>query len=122
MTTTKIKDTEKKPDSELLQDVLEALDISALKLANKTGYKSPSSIYHILNGQNSITVDMAKNICSAYPEVNFLYLTLGKLPVILNQEQQKFQGLDFDDIPRLEDIPSLLKDIRDLLFEINSKV
>lgn len=116
------KSTTEKSDAELLRDVIEALDITAAKLADKTGYKSPASIYHILNGQNNITVSMAKNICSAYPEVNFLYLTLGKLPILITNQEQQYQALNFDEKPLLQDIPQLLKDIRDLLFEINSKV
>lgn len=109
-------------DGEILQNVLNELQITAYQLSQKTGYKSPTSIYHIINGINSITLEMAKNICAVYPQVNFLYLTLGKEPVLLNQKQQEYQNLDFEEVPRFEDIPELLKDIRDLLFEINSKV
>lgn len=110
-------------DAEIMSKLLETLDISANKLATKLEYKSASSIYHVLddNEPNKITSKMAEKIVEIYPRVNFMFLTRGEEPVLLEHSFAKGQanlfgipGASFDDVPQtLKNIETLLTEIRD---------
>lgn len=65
-------------DSKRLQTVLDTLNITAYKLAKKLGYKTPSSVYHVVEGRNQLSSDMIQGIIKNYPEVSFQFLKDGK--------------------------------------------
>ncbi|MGA9324794.1 MAG: hypothetical protein WBV47_01995, partial [Salegentibacter sp.] len=61
-------------DGKRLQTVLDSLYISANKMANLLEYKSPASIYHVLEGRNKLSSDMIEKIIKKFPSVNYKYL------------------------------------------------
>lgn len=116
-------------DAEIMQNIIDALDITAAKLADKSGYKSKSSIYHVVNGINSITIDMAKKICKAYPEINFAYITTGNLPILIPSKlmpnkSTMVYSID-EEIKKDEDEENLhdsIKEIKSILYRILDKM
>ena len=78
-----------KPDSERLQVIIDSLHISANKLAKLLNYKSPASIYHVLDGINSISGGMAERMVKKFPQVNYLYLRTGEGKPILDSKAEK---------------------------------
>ena len=107
--------------SEIMSNVLEALDISANKLATRIGYKSTSSIYNVMDDTSpaKITLEMAEAIVEQYPKVNFLYLTRGEDPILLERGPAIGQSNFFDhDKPSYDDVPGTLVDIKNLLSEV----
>jgi transcriptional regulator with XRE-family HTH domain len=110
-------------DKEILSNILEALDITANKLATKMGYASASSIYHILNGDNKISMDMAKKLVEIYPQVNYLYVTLGEEPILLGRSESRGQGnLFYKDRASFDEVPQTLLEIKELLKKILEKL
>jgi hypothetical protein len=114
--------TKKHTDSEIISNVIEALDINANKLSNKLGFKSPGSIYRIIRGQNSITLNTAQKLIEAYPSVNFLYLTKGELPILLNKDQYVGQNNLLHEGKASEDIHQRLNNIERLLYKIMDRL
>lgn len=110
--------TEKPTDGEILSNVLDALNLSANKLSVKMGYKSPSSIYNILDDEHysKISLDFANKLVELFGNVNFLYLTQGKEPILIERGmaigQKNFLN---NDQPSYNDVPGYLEEIRDLL-------
>ena len=78
-------------DSEILQSVLDALDISANKLSLDLDFASPASVYHVLNEKNSLSKDFKEKVIRAYPNVNYEFLRNATLPVILDKEHTQAQ-------------------------------
>lgn len=111
-------------DSERLKNVLKALDISAAKLSRRLNYQSAGTIYHVINGINKISLDMATRIVEKYPEINFLYLLKG-MGEVVNKDQSKIQKNIFDpepshmiDLHKIAAIPRTLDDQKDILDDI----
>lgn len=110
---------DKLTDDVILANVLEALDVSANKFAKKLEYKSSATIYHVLNGVNGISTEMANKAVDVYPQLNFLYLTRGQEPIILDRGTSVGQANFFNTKgPTYNDVPQTLKDIKDLLSEV----
>ncbi|MFH6944584.1 hypothetical protein [Flavobacterium sp. FlaQc-50] len=80
-------DLKERPDSEIMKSLLAELRFSALAFANELGYKSHSTIAHILNDRNNISDDLIDKIIKKFPTVSYWYLKKGKLPII--QENAK---------------------------------
>lgn len=114
-------------DGERLKKVLFALEMSAPDLAKELGYKSHATIYHVLNDTNKISDKMAEAIVAKFPNVNYLYLKLGKGdPLIKNNgdiQNQKnvMYNQPYIDYERLNKIPDQLDKIIDLLEKIVPK-
>lgn len=123
------KSTDIKDDSKIMQNVIYELRTNALQLSKDLGYKSPTSIYHILQGRNGITIDLANRLVGLYPKVNFLYLTKGELPILKKDDksiyQQKLNLFDDDSSPtyeielQLTRIANSLEEIRLILSKKN---
>lgn len=110
---------EKLTDDVILANVLEALDVSANKFAKKLEYKSSATVYHVLKGTNSISTEMANKAVDVYPQLNFLYLTRGEEPIILDRGTSVGQANFFGTQgPTYNDIPKTLKNIENLLSEV----
>ncbi|MRX65097.1 helix-turn-helix domain-containing protein [Maribacter luteus] len=77
-------------DSKKMEDLLQALGISANYLAEKVG-TSHGAIYHIKNGVNNISNGMIERIIKAFPNVNHKYLKYDHLPILLNDNEVKEQ-------------------------------
>lgn len=119
--------TKTKTDSEILLAVLQELDITASKLSRKIGM-TPASLYHIRDGRNNFSKDLAYKIKQVYPQINFEFLTKGtgsvahkraamiqaENNILFNQDPQPGTEEEF----RLEDIPRLLFNINENLERI----
>jgi len=99
-------------DKEILEQLLPAIKENPNSFAKKLNYKSPASIYNIIRDDSNITTSMAKKIVEVFPEVNFLFVTMGQLPIIVDPAKAIGQGhiLTFGS-PKMEDMPRLLNDI-----------
>jgi len=70
--------TTKKSSPEILQELLDYLGIKAHALAKEIGDKSNVRIYHVKNGRNNISKNLAAAITKRYPEVDDAYLRTGQ--------------------------------------------
>jgi hypothetical protein len=116
-------------DAKKLQSVLTALGKSANSLSVEMEYKSPQSIYHVLNGVNTLSQGMQERIVKVYPNVNANYLSdATQLPILLTggdlQSQMNLfnipssEGQDFLKFKRLMEIPERL----DKIEEVNRQI
>ena len=117
-------------DSDKINSVLTALDVSAHSMAVKLGYKSHSSVYHVINGINTLSDGMIDRIIKGYPNVNYEFLKRGQLPVLLSSNETQAQmnifniptqdTNDFFKIKRIMNVPEELDEIKEKLDEILS--
>ena len=116
--------TKKLNDSEILSQLLKEINYSAHKFANKMGYASASSIYHILKGTNKISSAMADKIVDALPGVNYLFVTRGELPILLDNSETIGQSniLGLSKKVSFDDVPQTLKNIENLLVQVLEKL
>jgi hypothetical protein len=109
-------------DAKKLENVLSALGKSAHSFSVEMEYKSPQSVYHVLNGVNSLSQGMKERIIKVYPNVNTNYLSdKTQLPILLTggdlQSQMNLfnipsqEGQDFLKFKRLMEIPERLDKI-----------
>jgi hypothetical protein len=105
-------------DIDIMEQLIHALKTTAPKLATSLGYKSKSTIYLILKGDNRITEDMITKICGTYPEVNYWFLRKGQMPILLDKNTAKVQGTILGTGEGGENPVVLLTEIRDLLREL----
>lgn len=63
----------------MLIDALNTKDrkMNANILAEKLGYKSHMSIYHVVSGKNKLTDEMIEKIVLKMPQVNYIFLKKG---------------------------------------------
>jgi plasmid maintenance system antidote protein VapI len=79
-------------DDRRLQTVLDLKHISANKLANLLKYKSPSSVYHVIEGRNKLSTDMVEGIIKIFPDISYQFLKNAKgEPILQNQAQIQVQ-------------------------------
>jgi hypothetical protein len=79
---------------EILKNVIEELGETANSFINKLGYKSPTTVYHVLNGVNSVkglSDTMKDRIVRTYPSVSYEYLGSGEGPILLEGNELKNQ-------------------------------
>ncbi|WP_339708742.1 hypothetical protein [uncultured Kriegella sp.] len=115
-------------DSKKLQNLLEALGLTANALSVKLNYKSHASIYHVLDGKASISQGMINRIVKSYPNVSYDYLVHGRLPILLDEHGTISQAnklnipiqtdTDVFKIKRILDIPDQLDRIEMKLDEL----
>lgn len=65
-------------DSERLKAVIDYLAMNPREFALSLGFARADSIYHILNGKNRISRNMALRITTKYPFINELWLLSNK--------------------------------------------
>lgn len=114
-----------KTDADILLTVLDELDITAGKLAKKMEI-TPASLYHIKEGRNNMSRDLAFKIKEAYPQVSFDFLVKGTGEAILKRSAmiQAESNILFDVDPKknnklgLDDIPNILGSINNNLERI----
>jgi len=119
-----MKQTKKLTDSEIMSSLLEKLRYSANSFAKELGL-TPSSIYHIVNGKNTISDNLCTRITTKFPEVNFLYLKRGEEPMFINSSLSRTQYNILGDKKTtwsFDSIPKTLKNIENLLTEILEKL
>ena len=76
-----------------LEELITYLKLSYNKFAIEIGLKDNVKIYHVKNGRNDISADLANNIVSKYPYVSYEWLLRGEGPMLkaspLTLTQQK---------------------------------
>jgi hypothetical protein len=119
-------------DSKKLEEVINALGMSANSLSVKLEYKSAASVYHVVNGINKLSEGMIDRIVDYIPNVSLNYLKYGKLPILLADDDLNRQmsllnkgvpnmGNDFHSFKRLMEVPERLDRIEEMLKELLSK-
>jgi hypothetical protein len=79
-------------DAEIMRMLLKELRYSGMAFGKELGYKSASTIHHILNGTNHISDEMVDKIIKVFPQVGFWFLKKGRLPVLLPEKLQQNQA------------------------------
>ncbi|MGH2666104.1 helix-turn-helix domain-containing protein [Flavobacterium sp.] len=77
-------------DSEKINKVLEALDLTIHSFTKKLKYSS-STIYHVINGKNKLSPSMIERIMITFPVVSYRFLKEGEGEVLLDESQKKNQ-------------------------------
>lgn len=112
-------------DAEIIAKIMTAVKENGNSMSIALGYKNPRSIYAILGGENKISTNMANKIVDVFPQVNYLFVTRGELPILIDQSkaigQQHILGFSKES-PKLEDVPQLLSDILKELKSISNKL
>lgn len=99
-------------DAKKLQTILDLKFISANKLAHLLGYKSPASVYHVVEGRNNLSIDMISKIIKKFPDVNYRYLKDGKEePILTDQSKIQVQKNMFGTSDSMSKQESLLKKV-----------
>lgn len=78
-------------DSEKIQRVINALGLTAYSLSIRLNYSSPQTVYHIVNGVNSLSHSFTDRLLNKFPNVNTVFLREGKGEVLLTGEALKNQ-------------------------------
>ena len=101
---------------QIIEALAEYLKISVAELSQKAGYERAQSFYDVLNGKTkNISPKMAKNIVSAFPEINKDWLLTGNGEMLvqntpeeeetyLRAERNKY-GLSLQRIQELTNLP-----------------
>lgn len=76
-------------DAKRLEIVLNHLQINGNKLSKILNYKSPASVYHVLEGINNLSSKMIEGIVSKFPQINYQFLKNGKGEALLNDSVEK---------------------------------
>ncbi len=77
-------------DSRIMEDLLNALGISANYLSKKVGV-SHGAIFHIKNGINYLSNEMIDKIIQVYPNVNYRFLKHKEFPILLSEREIQTQ-------------------------------
>ncbi|MEG3657306.1 helix-turn-helix transcriptional regulator [Arenibacter palladensis] len=77
-------------DSRTMEDLLNALGVSANYLSKKVGV-SHGAIFHIKNGVNHLSNEMIDKIIMAFPNVSRRFLKHKELPILLSDQEMKMQ-------------------------------
>lgn len=105
-------------DSEILQKVLDTLRYSAHDMSKKLGYASPGTLYHVLNGINNLSDNLAMRLVKEFPQLNYVFLKTGK-GKIFNEKDKHVQTqqnlLGSPNAASFDNIPKTLEEIKDLL-------
>lgn len=75
-----------KTDSEILNQLIEALGLTANSFAVKLEYKSVASVYHVISGLNQFSQGMHVRILNTFPNVNPDFLKTGEGNPLLDKE------------------------------------
>lgn len=77
-----------KDSPEILSDLLRHLKISGNKLASEIGLNANTAIYHIKNGRNNISADLAKKIENRFPELSYNWLLTGEGEMLKGEKRE----------------------------------
>ena len=83
-----------------LQRVLDLLDQNPHQMALRLGYKSHASVYHVINGVNSLSDGMIDRIVREFPRVNYNYLKNAEEPALLDDHMMQVQMNHFNIVPK----------------------
>ncbi|MDR2084378.1 MAG: helix-turn-helix domain-containing protein [Bacteroidales bacterium] len=60
-----------------LNKLISHLKMNSKEFSESLGYKRPDRIYHILNGRNGVSSEVANDICRIYDNVDYNWLMTG---------------------------------------------
>ncbi len=78
-------------DKDILKTIIDTLHLTGNKLAKHLKYKSPASVYHILEGRNNITPEITERIIKHFPVISYVFLNTGKGSALLTDSEQQAQ-------------------------------
>lgn len=90
-------------DGNKINVLLEALDLTANAFAVKLKYKSPATVYHIINGINQISDGFITRVVTMFPDVSYRFMKEGEGEVILKDDAKINQGNFFNTADRKSD-------------------
>lgn len=67
-----------------LENLINYLSLNGKQFATSIGLDRPDRIYHVIQGRNRISPDLAKRILQKYPEVNSSWLLTGEGEMLKN--------------------------------------
>jgi hypothetical protein len=83
-------------DGNKINVLLEALDLTANAFAVKLKYKSPATVYHIINGINQISDGFINRVITTFPNVNYKFMKEGEGEILLKDQEKINQGNFFN--------------------------
>jgi hypothetical protein len=90
-------------DGEIVNKVLDALNITANSLVVKLKYKSPATVYHIINGINKISDGFITRTVTTFPNVSYKFMKEGEGDVLLKEDARINPGNFFNVADRKSD-------------------
>ena len=75
--------------SKRLEELLLHLKMSYNKFAKEIGLKDNVKVYHVKNGRNEISADLANAIIATFPQISYQWLLNGKGSMLIQQEQKE---------------------------------
>lgn len=90
-------------DGDKINALLGALDLTANAFAVKLKYKSPATVYHIINGINQISDGFITRVVTTFPNVSYRFMKEGEGEVLLKDEAKINQGNFFNTADRKSD-------------------
>ena len=83
--------------SKRLEEVLLHLKMSYNKFAKEIGLKDNVKVYHVKNGRNEISADLANAIIATFPQISYQWLLNGKGSMLTQQEQKEVPDEEEED-------------------------
>ena len=101
-----------KESPEILADLLSHLKISANKLAFEIGLNANTAIYHIKNGRNGISSELAKKIINRFPEISYNWLLTGEGEILKGEKAKELQANEEQADYKLNDVQAMHQDLK----------
>jgi hypothetical protein len=86
-----------KESEHYLNELLIYLKLNSKEFAKSLGFNRVDRIYHILNGRNGISEDLAKIIVGRYKHINYDWLLTGKGEMLSSEKVQSKKLIPFYD-------------------------
>lgn len=105
-------------DGKRITMLLNALDLTANGFAVKLKYKSPATVYHIINGINQVSDGFITRVMTTFPNVSYKFMKEGEGDILLKKEAKTNQGNFFNVSEKksdLEDFVNLPSKIDELI-------
>lgn len=121
-------------DSEIMINVLDALDLNAKQLAEKLKFNSHNTVYNVTKGKSGISNDMMNRIMTEFPEISYLYLKKGQgEPLrtgpavtmqknILGIRQKESEMPDFINIREYLKLPAIVSQLQEEIRQLRADI
>lgn len=83
--------------SKRLEELLLHLKMSYNKFAKEIGLKDNVKVYHVKNGRNEISADLANAIIATFPQISYQWLLTGNGSMLTQQEQKEVPDEEEED-------------------------
>ena len=98
--------------SKRLEEMLLHLKMSYNKFAKEIGLKDNVKVYHVKNGRNEISADLANAIVATFPQISYQWLLTGNGSMLIEEEEEPYlraernkYGLSLQRIQELTNLP-----------------